>query len=195
VVNVPDKPWHVSDSSSRCAPIARHNTRRNRGMWYNWAMCYGRTAQIDRARLASGYRLLLWFYTVLFVFVLPFICWGAWGMPSHAHAHPHIAFTPPHETRSDTSLTHHQHTPHCTDCPPEITGRSAADLAVASSFFLLTLLGGWIVYSVSPFFEFRFCADCLGTSYKSRVPTPPPRHYLCLLAQHITTVFPRAFSN
>ncbi len=49
----------------------------------------------NRIPLRLWQRLLLLGYAALFGGVLPFICWGALGMPGHPHAGPHFVFLPP----------------------------------------------------------------------------------------------------
>jgi hypothetical protein len=63
--------------------------------------------------LSLGQRCLLWGYTLLFTFVLPFICWGAVAAPGHPHRTPHFVFADPllvktrtiDETANDSSMT------------------------------------------------------------------------------------------
>jgi hypothetical protein len=62
--------------------------------------------------LLLGQRCLLWGYTLLFAFLLPFICWGALAAPGHPHRTPHFVFADPAfnpATQSGKVITADQH--------------------------------------------------------------------------------------
>lgn len=65
----------------------------------------------DRGQLSGWQRALFGLYCVIFAFVLPLICWGAYATPGHPHRVPHFVFSTP-LTGDPNPLEpspHHQH--------------------------------------------------------------------------------------
>lgn len=123
--------------------------------------------------MAAGLRRgMLIFYALLLGLGLPFVCWGAWADPSHAHAGPHLVFAAPPSPPAAVEHTHAKHqAPQTEDDRPigaarPLTAFMPFLLMAAPSGCRLRLparRGAWLpqVYPA--------CSADLA------IPTPPPR--------------------
>jgi hypothetical protein len=120
------------------------------------------------ARVRRG---VLVFYALLLGLWLPFVCWGTWADPSHAHAGPHLVFAAPPSAPAEAAHVHTRHTAQAEDQPP--TG-AARPLTAFLPFLLMT---------APDQYRLRLPARrgaWLRQTYPTRsadlaIPTPPPR--------------------
>lgn len=140
-------------------------------------------------------RLILVGYAALLMFVLPFICWGAWAEPGHPHGSPHFVFaTPVNAGPSNAgnslsqivwSLQSFCGNPRMDD-PTTITGtdsttdigslagQSLPDTTLVVSMLLILVVGWLQLESLRQTTE-RVKQLCVATPFAALVPTPPPR--------------------
>lgn len=110
----------------------------------------------------------------LWCFVLPFICWGAWAAPGHAHSGPHIVFAPPPQPSHHppislapagqaTAVSHEQP-----------TGAARPDSLILS-LLLLVLLRLWQIPHPRRHTQPAPPRSLGAQPIWPTVPTPPPR--------------------
>lgn len=119
---------------------------------------------------------VLLFYVLLLGLWLPFVCWGAWADPAHAHAGPHLVFAEPSTSPSASPYTgaadgHTHSKPPSHDETP--TG-AARPLISLMPFLLMALWAGYRLRQPAR------RALWLRPHYPTRsadiaIPTPPPR--------------------
>ena len=142
------------------------------------------------SKVSGRQRLLLLVFAMLFAFVLPFICWGAYGTPGHPHQTTHFVFAFP-------SVTAQQLLADTVQKPKEVirrlavacgfiadpgadpadgaAGRSTLDTTSAVSLILLVLLGSWTMFRALPRRRMRPVEAVDPEGVEMPVPTPPPR--------------------
>ena len=132
---------------------------------------------------------------MLFAFVLPFICWGAYGTSGHPHQTSHFVFAFPSVTAqqllSDTIQKPKESIrrlavacgllldPNADSSAGGTTngaaGRSTPDTTSVISLILLVLLGSWTLLRALPRQRVSSANSVEPEGVDSQVPTPPPR--------------------
>ncbi|MCC6455710.1 MAG: hypothetical protein IT328_12240 [Caldilineaceae bacterium] len=102
---------------------------------------------------------------VLWVGVLPFLCWGGWSNPHHPHASPHFVFAKP--PLHDTAHHHEQD-----DASP--AGVAHPDTLLITLLVLLMPVSGTLLH---PHYRrtVQKLTMLLARTCSLAVPTPPPR--------------------
>jgi hypothetical protein len=115
-------------------------------------------------------RFILGSFVVLWIGVLPWLCWGGWSNPHHPHASPHFVFAVPPLYGNDHHV--HPNDPHNDQEP--LAGVAHPDTLLIT---LLALLVPVSRMSVMPrTHRFIRKATPLWMRFSSlTVPTPPPR--------------------
>lgn len=129
-------------------------------------------------------RFILGSLAVLWIAVLPWLCWGGWSNPHHPHPNPHFVFVEP-------SLLDAGHHDHATDlfatdpfAPADqdpLAGVARPDtLLIALLVLLLPVIRA--VIASHPYHFARKSAPLWAHVATMAVPTPPPRTVLLLVA-------------
>ncbi len=123
---------------------------------------------------------LLIFYAALLGLWLPFVCWGAWAEPGHAHAGPHLVFAAPPSAAVVTLHDAHDHPAEPADAQTPVG--AARPVTSLMPFLLMAALA-----AVWPGLPMRRSARlpraCPTRSADLPVPTPPPRSPVCVFAR------------
>lgn len=124
------------------------------------------------ARLRRG---VLIFYALLLGLGLPFVCWGAWAEPSHAHAGPHLVFAaPPAVPVVDPAAVGHTHRQHAPQTKDELPTGAARPFTAFMPFLpLIAPAGCWL--HLPPQRGARLRQTYPTRSADLAIPTPPPR--------------------
>lgn len=118
-------------------------------------------------------------FALLWGVVLPFVCWGAWASPGHAHAAPHFVFVEPpslHHPLHHAATDEHAgaHTAESTEADERPSGVAHPD-----SLILLLLLSVLLRMGHMPqprHHTWPAPPRSLGSQPNwPTVPTPPPR--------------------
>jgi hypothetical protein len=135
--------------------------------------------------LAMTYLVKTWrttlvvFYVLFLGAILPFVCWGAWAEPGHAHAGPHFVFATPRPAEHVLPGHDAHHAPESAD---SVAGqaRPSSTLVIAS---LLLLLGA-VPPLLRPVVTRARLHTPLGPrTHHPRIPTPPPRRSMEFASQ------------
>lgn len=127
---------------------------------------------------------LVVFYVVFLGAILPFVCWGAWAEPGHAHAGPHFVFATPrpaeHAVPEHAVPGHDGH--HAPEHADGVAGqaRPSSTLVIAS---LLLLLGALPLLLRPMVTQARLHTAPGPRTHHPRIPTPPPRRSMELASQ------------
>ncbi len=127
---------------------------------------------------------LLLFFSGLFTFVLPFICWGALAQPGHPHRIPHFVFALPDPPPSLSSYQSICSVPVGVaptgqegKAAPEPAGQSLPS-ATVMAVLLAVLLSAWRFILDLGLFARRFWQHLERPHFVPQVPSPPPRPLL-----------------
>ena len=120
-------------------------------------------------------RFILGSLAVLWIAVLPWLCWGGWSNPHHPHPNPHFVFAGPplldeeHHVHPDDSLA-------AADQDP-LAGVARPDTLLIA---LLVLLLPALRLATTPRRHYftRTLASLWTRATAMAVPTPPPRPFL-----------------
>lgn len=111
------------------------------------------------------------FFVWLLTCVLPFICWGEWAQPGHAHGGPHVVFAPPPE-----HVHPHQHPigdTHATD-PAGPIGQARPDTSLVITALLI--VGSTMIWRIAlQSSSRRLPLHLRPLAWFPAVPSPPPR--------------------
>lgn len=154
--------------------------------------------QKPRGRLSTWQCALSAAYSIIFAFVLPLICWGAYASPGHPHQTPHFIFVEPKlaehlaHTNTDTlaaeqhTSSHaalHVHHPASTE-QVDVVAEAATDQRAAGQatlslllFSILTFvaLGLWLYSKIDEQQRRRFFMAPFAKSIALPILLPPPR--------------------
>lgn len=136
----------------------------------------------------SGWqRALFGFYCLIFGFVLPCICWGAYSSPGHPHRVPHFVFlTPVVDDPGPAASTTHHHNQSAdplaqenqATTPDQPTGQARLSLMIFS-ILTFVLLGGWAFVWIERRYDSLLYRSPLGKSVTLPILLPPPRLTVC----------------
>jgi hypothetical protein len=114
-------------------------------------------------------------YALLFGMILPFVCWGTYADPTHAHGHAHLVFQLP---ISPTALYPHPVNDHAAvhhgEGDSDFTGAAKPLVSVMATLMQL-LFATWIFGGLYLLVQVRCLPDVALESYSGNVPTPPPQ--------------------
>lgn len=115
-------------------------------------------------------RLILGSFVVLWVGVLPWLCWGGWSNPHHPHASPHFVFAMPPLYDNE----HHVHPNDPKNEPEPLAGVAHPDTLLITLFALL--IPGSRVFVMPRTHRYTRRVTSLWMRFSTlAVPTPPPR--------------------
>lgn len=117
-------------------------------------------------------RFILATMVVLWVGVLPWLCWGGWSTPGHPHATPHFVFAkPPFDSGS-----YHLHAPDAPDPheQDELAGVARPDTLLLTLLAILVTTYR-VVIGLRTHHFVRHLPNCWTHIATMTVPTPPPR--------------------
>jgi hypothetical protein len=133
-------------------------------------------------------------FAILFAFVLPFICWGAFATPGHPHLSAHFVFAAPVQSAQQILASTADRTgaialhiaaacgllvePLSTaessvDGSP--IGRSTPSMSTAISLIVIVALAAWTLYRAIPWRGDEMRQPLADHLADPHVPTPPPR--------------------
>ncbi len=147
--------------------------------------------QKPRGRLSTWQCALSAAYSIIFAFVLPLICWGAYASPGHPHQTPHFIFVepvlaehPPAAAPNTKMLGHEHHGAMMQAEPPadapspesgqRVMGRASLSLLLFSILIFIAA-GLWLYSKVDEQQRRRFFMAPFAKSIALPILLPPPR--------------------
>lgn len=116
-------------------------------------------------------RAILGSLVVLWVAILPWLCWGGWSNPHHPHASPHFVFAAPSLLDQD----HHSHPEHTANDP--LAGVARPDTLLIALLALIFPALRALLTPRQPHFTYP-TTSLWSHAASILVPTPPPRAFL-----------------